>query len=356
MKFIASIAVAAVVIAIAGCGREEIKTYRVAKEQPRQLTVQSDEAPPPAHADVETLKPQLSWTLPAGWKEGAPTRMSVATFTIAGPNGTEANVNVTPLRSFSGKEVQIVNLWRGQIGLAEISAEEAAKQLKPVDIGGEPGKLFELTAEAANAKSPARIVTAMVHRQDASWFYKLVGDSELVEAQKPAFIEFLKSIKVSEVPAAEVAVVKTSQTETPAATTSKWKTPLDWKEVAPGQMQVAKFSVPDKGAAKADVTISVFPSSTGGSLANVNRWRGQVGLPPVDETELPKLITKLDEKNSDSILADMSGTSVKTGKPARLIGAIVPRDGQWFFYKLMGDPDAVAAQKDAFVSFAKVQR
>jgi hypothetical protein len=37
----------------------------------------------------------------------------------------------------------------------------------------------------------------------------------------------------------------------------------------------------------------------------------------------------------------------------QMIGAIVPRDGQWFFYKLMGDADAVAPQKETFAAFAK---
>jgi hypothetical protein len=32
---------------------------------------------------------------------------------------------------------------------------------------------------------------------------------------------------------------------------------------------------------KAEVTVSAFPGDTGGLLANLNRWRGQIGLEPV---------------------------------------------------------------------------
>jgi hypothetical protein len=60
-----------------------------------------------------------------------------------------------------------------------------------------------------------------------------------------------------------------------------------------------------------------------------------------------KLATPLDPAISRATLVDMTNS----GK--RLIGAIVPRDGQWFFYKMMGDESAVAPQKDAFVAFAK---
>ena len=50
-------------------------------------------------------------------------------------------------------------------------------------------------------------------------------------------------------------------------------------------------------------------------------------------------------------IVDFTGTDSKTGKPARLVGAIVPQNGQTWFYKLMGDEQIVAQQKDAFIKF-----
>ena len=41
------------------------------------------------------------------------------------------------------------------------------------------------------------------------------------------------------------------------------------------------------------------------------------------------------------------------GKPARLIGVVLPLNGQTWFYKLMGDPDVVGRQKDAFIRFVQ---
>ena len=49
----------------------------------------------------------------------------------------------------------------------------------------------------------------------------------------------------------------------------------------------------------------------------------------------------------------MSGTDAKTGQPARLIGAIVAIDGKTWFYKLMGNEQIAAREKDAFVEFFK---
>lgn len=338
-------AIALLVVFAAGCGREDVKVYRVAKEQspasPRQ-------AMPPGHLEINASKPQLSWTLPAGWKEAGAGQMSLATFDITAKGDKQAQVTVTPLRGLAGKEVLIVNMWRQQAGLVELSAEEVQRQLQPVEIAGEPGKMFEVTGKAEGTNPPLRIVTAMAHRADASWFYKLAGDSGLVEAQKPAFVEFLKSIKITETPAGEAASAPVP-VETGSATPSQWKTSADWKAVPPGPMQTAKFALPEKGAAKADVTVSIFPNSTGGILGNVNRWRNQIGLPPIGEAELVKLVTPLDEKIPDAVLVDM------TNNNRQFIGAIVPRGGQWFFYKLLGDAEAVAPQKEAFVAFAKAQ-
>jgi hypothetical protein len=331
-------------IVLAGCNREEIKVYRVAKEQPAAAP-RPTAAMPDGHPEIPMGKPQLSWTLPSGWTEAGAGQMSVATFNIADKEGREAQVAVTPLSGLNGKEVLIVNMWRKSVGQSELSSEEVAKQLQPVDIGDEAGKMFDVTGIPESGKRPARILTAMVHRPDASWFFKLAGDQELVEAQKPAFVTFLKSIKFTAAPMTEPSP---APSET-AAASSQWKTPANWKAVTPGPMQTAKFAVPEKNSAKADVTVSIFPNSTGGMLANVNRWRNQIGLPPVTESDLPQLVKPLDENNPEAVLVDMKNNN------RQLIGAVVPRGGQWYFYKLLGDTEAVTAQKDAFVAFAKTQ-
>ena len=50
---------------------------------------------------------------------------------------------------------------------------------------------------------------------------------------------------------------------------------------------------------------------------------------------------------------DLSGTDVRTGQQARIVGAIVPQTSQTWFYKLMGDPKIVEAQKDIFTKFVR---
>jgi len=278
--------------------------------------------------------------LPKGWKETGASQMNVASFSIPGANGQEAQVTITPLAVLAGREAMIVNMWRKQLGLQIAKEEEIAHQLEPVEVGGEKGVLFDLTSEAGEGSKAVRIVTAMVHRAEASWFYKLSGDAALIEAQKPAFIEFLKSVQLREPSPSDTPVAE----ETPKP---KWQVPSQWKALPASQMQVARFGVPKKGPAEAEVFVSVFPNDTGGMLANVNRWRKQLGLGEVAAPDLDSLVKPLDPANPEAMLAEL------TNKNKQLVGAIVPRAGSFWFYKLFGDADAVLPEKEAFLAFAK---
>jgi hypothetical protein len=73
--------------------------------------------------------------------------------------------------------------------------------------------------------------------------------------------------------------------------------------------------------------------------------------PVTQEDELSKMVGSIDFANGQAQVVDFIGTDSKTGKPARLIGAVVPQNGQTWFYKLMGDEQIVAQQKDAFTKF-----
>lgn len=325
---------------LAGCRKPFVRVYLAPKDG-------SDPGPAPAHdhaSNAAAAKPQLSYTLPAGWSETTPNSVSLAAFSIKS-GGVEANVAITPLPNLAGREALVVNMWREQAGLPPIDGVELAKTLEPVEIGGEKGQLFEVLG-ALEGGAPLRIITAFVHQPDASWFYKLAGDEALVAAQKPVFVEFLKSVRVKAAVSGEGK--RAGEPSTPAPSPSLG-TPPGWTALPPGQMQIAKYAVPEKDGTKAEVSVSVFPSDTGGTLANVNRWCQQLGLPAVDDGGLAKVVSPLDPATPDAVLVDLKND------PRAMLGAIVPRDGRWFFYKLVGDTAAVAAQRDAFVEFAKSQ-
>lgn len=330
-----------------GCRREEIQVYTVAKETEKPMVAQGGHAPESgmnsSGGNAPRPRPQVTWSLPAGWTETGAGQMSVASFTIKGDGETEAQVTITPLGMLAGKDAEVVNMWREMLGLEPLTREEAVKQFEKVEVGGEPANLFQIGGQPGETSSGRKIIAAVVHRDDASWFYRLSGDGVVVDAQKPVFIEFLKSVRLKEAPSEAPAVAAGEG----SGSKPGWTVPAQWREVTAGQMQVARFAVPERNGAKAEVGVSVFPNDTGGTLANVNRWRRQIGLAEVGEGELGSVVSPLDPASPGAILVEMTSDSKK------LLGAVVPRNGRYWFYKLMGDTAAVSPEKEAFVAFAK---
>jgi hypothetical protein len=121
-----------------------------------------------------------------------------------------------------------------------------------------------------------------------------------------------------------------------------WPSPPTWQQLRPGMMLRAKFSI---GGGKAMVTVS----EAGGELAaNIRRWRTQqLGLDPIGDAEAEKLATSIDLGGTPARLVEL------TGHGTNMVVVIVPNGQSSVFYKLMGDPAAVAAEKQALIEFAK---
>ena len=117
-------------------------------------------------------------------------------------------------------------------------------------------------------------------------------------------------------------------------------------------MLVAKFVIGDESA-KAELNVSQLSGTGGGILANVNRWRNQLGLPPLNEGDLTQQVRSFDVPGGKAMLVDMSGNDPKTGQKARLLGAIVPQSEQSWFYKLMGNEQVIEREREVFTRFLK---
>ncbi len=126
----------------------------------------------------------------------------------------------------------------------------------------------------------------------------------------------------------------------------KWTLPKGWNQtLGTGGMRYATLKAPVEG--RVDVSVVVLPGPAGGELANVNRWRGQIGLGPVDDAALATLRRVVRTKAGSLFLYDLE--SEGTVRSHMTAGMIEAADGNTWFLKMVGDAGAVAKARPAFV-------
>jgi len=367
----------------AGCHRNDVQVYTVSSDQnqapPPLAAMPPTNAPapapadqlPPGHPDISSMGagslPQVSadssavpltWTTPDGWTSVPPSEMRVASFKVTGANGKAADVSIVPLAGMGGGDAPNVNRWRGQVGLPDTTDDQIQSSAENIEAAAQPAQLYDIIGQDPSSGAPSRILAAIQHRGETTWFFKMTGDASLVEQQKPVFIAFLKSLSFtaeqtqSQLPPGHPDI--NGMDNSAAGPIShdgqpNWQVPAGWTEISGGQFLIAKFTITGDGGATAAVNVSSADGDGGGLSANVNRWRGQLGLQPTDTLST----TALTVNGGEAQLVDMSGTDASTGQPAEIVGVIVSESGATWFYKLMGDPKVVATQKDAFTKFVQ---
>jgi hypothetical protein len=342
----------------AGCKREQVASYQVPKED-HSVKPLSMPGMGPAMAGgmgvEESAPPELKWTLPSGWSENTgQQKMGVGSFHVDGGDGKSAEVRVIPLKAGSDIEQRSVNMWRQELGLAELPVDQVQGQ--DVTVAGTKGHLYDLKSEKPRfgGKFKARTTAAVVEKAGMLWFIKMAGEESVVTSQQDNFKNFLQSMRFEPgaMPAGHPQVAGASGENFSGG--PNWKIPATWKQMQPGQMVIASYRA-SKDGATADVSVSSFDGPTGGLLANVNRWRGQVGLAPIDENDLATQVKTVDlSDGSKGSVVDVTGTSPRTGKAARLYGLIVSRGQQMWFYKILGDSNVIESEKANLVEFAGI--
>jgi hypothetical protein len=285
---------------------------------------------------------------------------------VAGPGGKQADVSVIPLPGPAGSDLDNVNRWRSQVGLPPIAEEELPKLAERVEIARQEAQLYEQAGPVPGSGETNRILAAVLRRGGIAWFFKMTGDDGLVAQQKPVFEEFLKSVNLaapaapSELPPSHPPIEGAGMTPAsapmaamaaPDAARPSWQVPPGWQEVSGGQFLAAKFIIHGSGAEQAAVNVSSARGEGGGLLGNVNRWRSQLGLAPLGQSEVDKLVTPLEVQGGKAEVVEMSGTSAGTGQKTHLLAAVFRQGNRTWFYKLMGSEQVVEREKAAFTKF-----
>ncbi|MGE5611726.1 MAG: hypothetical protein ACM359_20940 [Bacillota bacterium] len=132
-----------------------------------------------------------------------------------------------------------------------------------------------------------------------------------------------------------------------------WTVPADWKAMPARSMRYATL------AAKADPTVelAVFPLPPQPLLPNVNRWEGQLGLPPTPEADLGKVVKHLDVNGIPVETVDLLGPVPAAGQPRmQMLAAVINEPNRSWFFKMMGPAEKVGPQKANFDAFIRSLR
>jgi hypothetical protein len=352
-----SLLAAALLLPLAGCHKAAITSYQVPKIEDQDPGLPGGDAASGGGMDNTAVPsaqgPSLAWTAPADWRAKPLDSVRRGSYDVPGAGGATADFSITAFPGDVGGELANVNRWRGQVQLPPVADDALASAVQTVSSHG-----LSFTVVDCGVAGGQRILGAMVPFQGNTWFFKLMGPDAAVEGAKPDFLAFLRTVRPTAstgAPAAPAAAAPSGMADMTVAVAQgaglAWTAPAGWRSQPPGPMRKASYAVPGAGGTTADFSITAFPGDVGGELANVNRWRGQVQLPPVDDATLGSAVEPLTAHGLSLSVVDCG---VAGGQ--RILGAIVPYQGNTWFFKLIGPDKLVAAAKPDFLSFLQTVR
>jgi hypothetical protein len=92
------------------------------------------------------------------------------------------------------------------------------------------------------------------------------------------------------------------------------------------------------------VSVVTLTGPAGGELANVNRWRAQLGLPPIEEAGLSALRKVVSSKAGPVSVYEFSQSGSRM-----VVGLLSTSEGNTWFLKLAGEDAPVTRAKADFL-------
>lgn len=382
-------------LAIVSCKQDkEIKVYRLAKETPAAVDphagmmpggVKKDSADgadphagvpgmgnsadPHAGLTAEQLAAagaamsqtqQFTDSPPEHWKKLPPSAMLLGKYQIEGQDGTTVDVTFSTLRSAPGGLLANINRWCEQLGQDTFADDAAMKKntrLVPSSFGEAVFVEIVGLIDNADPKKDGRLIGAIAESGPSAWFFKLRGNDALAAAERENFIRWVESVKLveaSQVPMHGTApgegITPPKETATPAPGpvgdgTVTWQLPDGWTPVKASSARYATLAITGADGSKGELAVTHFPGDVGGDLANVNRWRAQIGLKPIDEAALSSSVTQVTAGPKKIKVIDA------TGPQNRCAAGWVFHGGETWFFKFTGPDALVGAEKAKFNAF-----
>ncbi len=313
----------------------------------------------------------VHYTLPEGWVEKPTSSMRAANFTLAADPRVECYLSLLP--GEAGGLTDNVNRWRKQMGLPPLSDQEVA-DLPRVDFLGGRAAALDVTGtwggmSGSEAEAGWRMLGLLVCESSGSKFLKMVGPDATVAAERARFGELAASMHsgaghshgdggatADAAFPADVPGMGSGGVAPPPRSVSQgigWQAPAGWTAAPEAMFRNANYFA---GSQEVEAFVTILPGDAGGPLANVNRWRDQMGQSPLTSAGF-ELLERVPMLGSTGVLVEIEGTyrsmSGVTTSDAMMLGALGQAPGRSVFVKMIGPRALVLRQREAFLEFCR---
>ena len=289
---------------------------------PDEAVAGQDEAFRQFLATVKFAAGRPTWTLPEGWVEQESSGgVRFATIRIPA-EGQPLELTVIPLPAQGDARESLVanvNRWRDQLALPPASADGIDEQVETVPLADGTASYVNIAGQASTSDSMSGAPFAsggggggFTHPPIAPRSGPATGNAGASPASDTLPITF--------------------------------DVPSGWKPGRTGAFRLAAFEITGANG-KAEVTVSKMTRQD--LLANVDRWRGQVGLEPTTAEALQKEAQAIEADGAEGHVVNLVGAN------ETILAAILNRGDDSWIFKLHGPAGIAAGEQDRFESFVR---
>ena len=265
-------------------------------------------------ASLDPSGERPTWTLPEGWEEKPATEMRLATLVVPDSDGPlELAISSLPQTgTWDSFVFQNTTRWLRQLGQPPLAPKTLARLVRLEKTQGPEATVLHLRGRLAPSGMGA-----------------MPGGHPPVSAND-------KEAQAEAAPQPEGGLTYT--------------TPDGWRPGMMSSVRKAAFRVPGE-AGEAEVTVTQFPAPPGSPMAdlqgNIDRWIGQLGATAgtVEPQTEPVTVS-----GTEGTLVTLVGDAPEPSAPA-MLSAMVPQDGNMWFFKLAGPRSIVEEQRTHFQQF-----
>jgi hypothetical protein len=168
----------------------------------------------------------------------------------------------------------------------------------------------------------------------------MTGPAATVAAERERFLELAKSFREAEAAPA------------PDGGQLAWDAPPEWEPRKGHPMRLVTFA--PRGAERTECFVTILPGTGGGTEANLQLWREQMGQPRLSAAEIGALervpVLGRDGKLIE-IVGDYTDVSGNKVEKAGLLGVVCEFPGALLTVKMTGPLDVLEKEKARFRAF-----